>query len=130
MSEPEEFYDEVPTLYHARIMGEDSQVELARRLLKSGMLIEKVVEETGVRVVGPYFVMTRESIQQERSRLYEKARHDEAQALYHTKREGIAKGRLNELNMEFAKIMIADGEPIDKIARYTGLNEKEIKALV
>ena len=77
-----------------------------------------------------YYTITASSKFREIERLRAKVRHDEAQALYHTKREGIAKGRLNELNMEFAKIMIADGEPIDKIARYTGLNEKEIKALV
>lgn len=45
------YYDEVPgRLYHAKLEGTDEQVELARELLKRGMMIENVVEETGVRV--------------------------------------------------------------------------------
>ena len=51
-------------------------------------------------------------------RLREKARHDEAQALYHAKIEG---------KLEIAKAMIADGEPVEKIKRYTGLTSEEIE---
>ena len=32
-------------------------------------------------------------------------------------------------NVEIARNMVADGEPIDKIARYTGLTHDEIKEL-
>ena len=39
-----------------------------------------------------------------------------------------AEGRL-EVNLEFAKAMIADGEPIDKIVKYTGLNDAEVEQL-
>ena len=47
-------------------------------------------------------------------RLRAKARHDEAQALHHARREVRQKG-ISERNIEFAKIMIADGDPIGKI---------------
>ena len=72
--------------------------------------------------ISPHSMMTRESIQQERERLFEKARHDEAQALYHAKQEGIS-----ERNIEIARSMMADGKPVSKIIRYTGLSLKELE---
>ncbi len=128
MSKPEEsqegfYYDDVPgRFYHAKLEGTEEQVALARELLKSGKMIEVIIEETGVSVVGPYGSVTRESIQRERERLYEKARHDEAQALYHAEQEGISKGKI-----EIAWTMIAYGEPVSKIMRYSGLTLEEVE---
>ena len=53
----------------------------------------------------------------ELARLRTKAQHDEAQALYNA-----------EQNKAFsiAKNMIADGELVQKITRYTGLTRNEI----
>ncbi len=60
----------------------------------------------------------------ESERLYSKARHDEAQALFHAKKEA----RLEE-KFNFAKSIIADDEPFEKIIKYTGLTFEEVKSL-
>jgi len=59
-------------------------------------------------------------------RLREKARHDEAQALHHARNEGKQEG-ISERNVEIAQTMIADGEPVSKIMRYTGLTLEELE---
>ena len=61
-------------------------------------------------------------------RLREKAQHDEAQALYHAEQQGIQKGASGR-NIEIARAMIADGEPVEKIMRYTDLTSEEIQGL-
>ena len=126
MSKPEGlqedfYYDDVPgRFYHAKLEGTEEQVALAKELLKSGKMIEVIIEETGVSVVGPYGSVTRESIQRERERLYEKARHDEAQALYHAKQVGVAEGKqeaITEWNTEIARKLLARGMPTDRLLR-------------
>ena len=57
-------------------------------------------------------------------RLREKARYDEAQALYHAEQKGAI-----ERSTEIARAMIADGEPVEKIMRYTDLTSEEIQGL-
>lgn len=74
--------------------------------------------------INAYYTITASPEFREIERLRAKARHDEAQALHHAEQKAISKR-----NIEFAKAMITDGEPIDKIVRYTGLTEKEIEAL-
>lgn len=49
-------------------------------------------------------------------------------AIIQGKAEGRAEGRA-EVNMHTAKLMLNDGEPIEKIMRYTGLSEDDIKNL-
>ncbi len=71
-----------------------------------------------------YYHITAESEFRERERLYEKARHIEASALYYAECNAKRKNSL-----EIAKNMKENGEPIDKITRYTGLTRKEIEAL-
>lgn len=89
------YYYDVPDSYHARIVSIDEQkIVLAKDMLNCGKRIEEVIEKTGVIQIGPYSMMTRESIQQERERLFEKARHDEAQALYHAKQKGKQENRI------------------------------------
>ncbi len=81
--------------------------------------------------INAYYTITASPEFREIERLRAKARHDEAQALYNAEQKGIVKGKqegISERNIEFAKAMIADGEPIDKIVRYTGLTQKEIEA--
>ena len=117
------YYYDVPNSYHARIVSIDEQkIVLAKDMLNCGKRIEEVIEKTGVIQIGPHSMMTRESIQQERERLFEKARHDEAQALYHAEQQGISKR-----NIEIARSMMADGEPVSKIMRYTGLTLDEVE---
>ena len=57
----------------------------------------------------------------EAERLRAKARHDEAQALHHAR---------IETKYEMARIMIADGESIEKTIKYTGLNMTFFTAIV
>ena len=83
------YYYDVPNPYHAGIVSTDEQKSvLAKDMLNCGKWIEEVIEKTGVIQISPYSMMIRESIQQERERLFEKARHDEAQALYHAEQKG------------------------------------------
>jgi len=56
----------------------------------------------------------------EMERLRSKARHDEAQALYNAERKKA---------FEIAKKMLADGEPVDKVVRYTGLAHEEVEGM-
>ena len=47
--------------------------------------------------------------------------------------EGVAKGRsegLSEGRINIARRMLMDGEPIDKVHRYTGLSQEEIVRLI
>jgi len=82
-----------------------------------------------------------EFLEREIERLREKARHDEAQALYNAKQEGVQEGfqkgfqkglqkGISDRNVQIARAMAADGQPVDKIVRYTGLTQKEVEALV
>ena len=61
---------------------------------------------------------------QELERMRDKARHDEASALRNARRKAEKKKAI-----KMAKLMLADGEPIAKIIRYTGLSQKEVENL-
>ena len=61
-------------------------------------------------------------------RLREKARHDEAQALYHAEQKGIQKGAA-ERNIEIARKLLKRNRPIDEIVEDTGLTREEIENL-
>ena len=78
--------------------------------------------------INAYYTTTASPEFREIERLREKARHDEAQALYHAEQKGIQKGAV-ERNIEIARTMMADGEPVEKIKRYTGLTSEEIERL-
>lgn len=65
-------------------------------------------------------------------RLREKARHDEAQALYHARQEGKEEGRqegIAEGKIEIAQNLLKINLPIDQIAIATGLTVKEVERL-
>ena len=68
--------------------------------------------------INAYYTITASSEFREVERLREKARHDEAQALYHAEKKR---------SIEIARSMMADGEPISKIMRYTGLTIEELE---
>ena len=70
-------------------------------------------------------------------RLREKARHDEAQALYHAEQQGIQKGiqqgiqkGVAEEKLEIARNLLKINLPLDQIAMVTGLSQEDIKHLV
>ena len=82
--------------------------------------------------INAYYSITASPEFREIERLREKARHDEAQALYHAEQIGMQKGRQEgrqEGMIEFARTMLADGEPVSKIMRYTGLTLAELENL-
>ena len=65
-------------------------------------------------------------------RLREKARHDEAQALYHAEQQGIQKGiqqGFTEGKLEIARKLLKRNRPIDEIVEDTGLTREEIENL-
>ena len=66
----------------------------------------------------------------------ELAEHTRASELYYAREEGLEQGRFEgeasgraEREIEMAKAMKADNEPVDKIARYTGLSKEKIEKL-
>jgi predicted transposase/invertase (TIGR01784 family) len=71
--------------------------------------------------INAYYTITASSEFREKERLRAKARHDEAQALYNADRNA---------KIGIARNMIADGESIEKIVRYTGLTKESIEKLV
>ena len=70
--------------------------------------------------INAYYTITASSEFREKERLRAKARHDEAQALYNADRNA---------KIGIARNMIEDGEPIEKIIRYTGLTKESIENL-
>ena len=70
--------------------------------------------------INAYYTITASSEFREKERLRAKARHDEAQALYNADRNA---------KIGIARNMIADGESIEKIVRYTGLTKEIIENL-
>lgn len=66
-------------------------------------------------------------------RLREKARHDEAQALYHAEQKGVQKGIQEGLqkgasarSIEIAQRLLKRGRPIEEIMEDTGLTYQEV----
>ncbi len=74
--------------------------------------------------INAYYTITASSEFREKERLREKARHDEAQALYNAKREA-----KREEKFEIARKLIKRNRPVDEIAEDTGLMYEEIEQL-
>lgn len=70
--------------------------------------------------INAYYTITASSEFREIERLREKARHDEAQALYHAKRER---------DVEIARNLLKINLPLDQIAVATGLTSEEVNRL-
>ena len=71
--------------------------------------------------ISVYHSVTASQEFRELERLSSKAQHDEAQALYNAEQKGETQKAFS-----IAQNMIADGEPVQKIIRYTGLTRDEI----
>jgi len=79
-----------------------------------------------------YYTITASSEFREKERLYAKARHDEAQALYHAEQKGIEKGLQKgrqEERLEMARKLKSMGLPFDQISQATELSHSEIESL-
>ena len=70
--------------------------------------------------INAYYTITASPEFREKERLREKARHDEAQALYHAKAER---------SIEIARKLLKRNRPIDEIMEDTGLTYEEVKNL-
>ena len=78
--------------------------------------------------INAYYTITASPEFREIERLREKARHDEAQALYHAKLEGIQQGA-SDRNIEIARNLLKINLPLEQIATATGLTTEEIENL-
>lgn len=74
--------------------------------------------------INAYYTITASSEFREIERLREKARHDEAQALYHARQEGIS-----ERNIEIARNALRRGLSVDDVVDITGLTHEEVECL-
>ena len=74
--------------------------------------------------IDAYYTITASSEFRERERLYEKARHDEAQALHNA-----GKNAEKKKSIEIAKNALQMNMSIDDIVRLTGLTPDEVKKL-
>ena len=78
--------------------------------------------------INAYYTITASSEFREKERLREKARHDEAQALYNARREAKREARREE-KFEIARKLIKRNRPVSEIAEDTGLMYEEIEQL-
>ncbi len=86
--------------------------------------IQKLEVPEMEQAINAYYTITASSEFRELERLREKARHDEAQALYHAKKEA-----KREANFEFAQKLLKRNRPIYEIVEDTGLTYEEIENL-
>lgn len=118
-------------------LGDKDMLLLWLSLFKASTEDElKQIQELEVPVmnqaINAYYTITASSEFRERERLYEKARHDEAQALYHAEQKGIQKGVQKgklEGKIEIARKMKEIGTPFDQIMLLTDLDYSEIERL-
>lgn len=83
--------------------------------------------------INAYYTITASSEFRERERLHEKARRDEAQALYHAEQVGIQKGiqqGIQQGMLEIARKMLQRNRPVEEIMEDTGLSRREIEHLL
>ncbi len=78
--------------------------------------------------INAYYTITASSEFREKERLREKARYDEAQALYNARREAKREARREE-KFEIARKLIKRNRPVSEIAEDTGLMYEEIEQL-
>lgn len=74
--------------------------------------------------INAYYTITASSEFREKERLRAKARHDEAQALYHAERTGKQKEKI-----EIARKLLIRNRPVDEIMEDTGLTCEEVENL-
>ena len=114
-------------------VGEDDMLLLWLSLFKAETEeeLEKIKEmEVPVmsQAINAYYTITASSEFREKERLREKARHDEAQALYNARREAKREARREE-KFEIARKLIKRNRPVSEIAEDTGLMYEEIEQL-
>ncbi len=109
---PADFHEDNMLLLWLSLFKANTEEELDRIKALEVFVMDQAIDA--------YHTITASSEFQERERLYAKARHDEAQALYNNARN-------NARNI--ARRMIDAGEPVEKIMLYTELSEEDIARL-
>ena len=82
--------------------------------------------------INAYYTITASPEFREIERLREKARHDEAQALYHAEQKGIQQGIQKgaaEEKLEIARNLLKINLSLEQISKATGLTITEIECL-
>ena len=103
-------------------LSEGEMIEIMKSCIKDGILVD-FLEKYGTEAIG---MMFRELTQEEAQ---EMSRQDGYElGVEQGKAEGIAEGEASKA-CEMARAMRADNEPVDKIARYTGLPKEKIQML-
>ena len=103
-------------------LTERDMVEIMKSCIRDGILVD-FLEKYGTEAIG---MMFRELTQEEAQ---EMSRQDGYElGVEQGKAEGIAEGEASKA-CEMARAMRADNEPVDKIARYTGLPKEKIQML-
>lgn len=80
------------------------------------------------KAIKEYYTITASSEFKELERLRAKARHDEAQALYHAEQKGIEQG-ISRRNLEIARNLLKMGMAVDQVSQATGLTPNELRHL-
>ncbi len=96
------------------LICEHAEINKARNILSLSNLKQRIRQK--------YYDRQDRLLEKKSWEAYEKRLKQEASE------EGLAQGR-EEKAIETARTMLADGEPIDKIHKYTGLSTEEIKQL-
>ena len=78
--------------------------------------------------ISAYYTITASPEFREKERLREKARHDEAQSLFHAKQEGIQQGAAKE-KLGIARNLLKINLPLEQIIVATGLTSEEVENL-
>ena len=121
---PKNVTEDNPLLLWLSLFNANTEEDLER--------IKKMEVPTMNQAIDAYYAITASSEFREIERMREKARHDEAQALYHAEQRGIARGKqegIAERNIEIARSLLTMDMPIDQIITVTGLTKKEIEDL-
>ena len=113
---PSDITEDDPLLLWLSLFKADTEEELKR--------IRDMEVPEMEQAINAYYTITASSEFREAERLREKARHDEAQALYHAKLEGVAEGKL-----EIARNLLKINLPLDQIVTATGLTGEEVENL-
>jgi predicted transposase/invertase (TIGR01784 family) len=113
---PDDITQENMLLLWLSLFKADTEEELER--------IKEMEVPVMSQAIKAYYTITSSSEFREKERLREKARHDEAQALYNARREG-----KQEEKYEIARKLMKRNRPVDEIVEDTGLMYEEIEQL-
>ena len=117
---PAEIREKDPLLLWLSLFKAETEEELEK--------IRKLEVPDMEQAINAYYTITASSEFRELERLRAKARHDEAQALYHAKREGRLEGKREE-KYEIVRNALQMNLSTEDIVKLTGLSREEVEQL-